>query len=86
VKAQDGGYDDGKKYVLAGLEVKGLQSYNAQTVKTFTGLREGQPITLPGEEIGAVISKLWDLELFSDINFYITDIQGDKVFLELEIN
>jgi outer membrane protein insertion porin family len=85
VKAQDGGYDDGKKYVLAGLEVKGLQSYNAQTVKTFTGLREGQPITLPGEEIGAVISKLWDLELFSDINFYITDIQGDKVFLELEI-
>ncbi|MFT6722553.1 MAG: outer membrane protein insertion porin family, partial [Flavobacteriaceae bacterium] len=85
MKAQEGGYDDGKKYVLAGLEVKGLQSYNAQTVKTFTGLREGQPITLPGEEIGAVISKLWDLELFSDINFYITDIQGDKVFLELEI-
>jgi len=83
--AQEGGYDDGKKYILGGIEVVGLQSYNAQTVKTFTGLRVGQPITLPGEEIGEVISKLWDLELFSDINFFITNIEGEKVFLELEI-
>jgi outer membrane protein insertion porin family len=83
--AQEGGYDDGKKYILGGIEVVGLQSYNAQTVKTFTGLRIGQPITLPGEEIGEVISKLWDLELFSDINFFITNIEDEKVFLELEI-
>jgi outer membrane protein insertion porin family len=83
--AQEGGYDDGKKYILGGIEVVGLQSYNAQTVKTFTGLRVGQPITLPGEEIGEVISKLWDLELFSDINFFITNIEDEKVFLELEI-
>jgi outer membrane protein insertion porin family len=83
--AQETSYGNGKKYILGGIEVKGLQSYNEQTVKTFTGLREGQPITVPGDQISAVIKKLWDLELFSDINFYISNIEGDKVFLELDI-
>ncbi|EAR02162.1 outer membrane protein assembly factor [Maribacter sp. HTCC2170] len=83
--AQDVSYEDGKKYILGGLEVTGLQSYNEQTVKTYTGLRVGQPITLPGEQISAIINKLWGLELFTDIDFYITDIQGDNVFLELNI-
>ncbi len=83
--AQDISYEDGKKYILGGLEVTGLQSYNEQTVKTYTGLRVGQPITLPGEQISAIINKLWGLELFTDIEFYISDIQGDNVFLELNI-
>ncbi len=83
--AQDISYEEGKKYILGGLEVTGLQSYNEQTVKTYTGLREGQPITVPGEEISAIINKLWGLELFSDISFYITKIEGDEVFLELNI-
>ncbi len=63
----------------------GLQSYNEQTVKTYTGLRLEQPITLPGEQISAIINKLWGLELFTDIDFYITDIQDENVFLELVI-
>ena len=83
--AQDTSYEDGKRYILGGLEVTGLQSYNEQTVKTYTGLREGQPITIPGEEISAIINKLWGLELFSDISFYITNIEDDKIFLELNI-
>uniref|UniRef100_UPI0025BBF464 BamA/OMP85 family outer membrane protein n=1 Tax=Maribacter sp. TaxID=1897614 RepID=UPI0025BBF464 len=78
-------YEDGKKYILGGLEVTGLQSYNEQTVKTYTGLRVGQPITLPGEQISAIINKLWGLELFSEIDFYITNIEEEQVFLELNI-
>ncbi len=85
VIGQESSYDDSKKYVLGGLEVTGLESYNEQTVKTYTGLRIGQPITLPGDEISAVINKLWGLELFSDINFYITDVKENEVFLELNI-
>ncbi len=83
--AQDISYEEGKKYILGGLEVTGLQSYNEQTVKTYTGLRVGQPITLPGEQISAIINKLWGLELFTDIVFYINNIEGDQVFLELNI-
>ncbi len=83
--AQDVPYDEGKTYILGGIEVTGLQSYNEQTVKTYTGLRVGQPITVPGEEISAVINKLWGLELFSAIDFFITNIEDNTVFLELNI-
>ncbi|MFZ9003771.1 MAG: outer membrane protein assembly factor BamA [Robiginitalea sp.] len=83
--AQDISYENGKKYILAGLEVTGLQSYNEQTVKTYTGLREGQPITIPGDEISQIINKLWSLELFTDVEFYITRIDGDDIYLELHI-
>ncbi len=83
--SQDISYEDGKSYILGGIEVTGLQSYNEQTVKTYTGLRVGQPITLPGEQISAVITKLWGLELFSSIDFYIINVEDDKVFLELNI-
>ncbi|TVZ16788.1 outer membrane protein assembly factor [Maribacter sp. MAR_2009_72] len=83
--AQETSYEDGKSYILGGLEVTGLESYNEQTVKTYTGLRVGQPITLPGEQISEVIKKLWGLELFSEIEFYITNIVDNNVFLELNI-
>ena len=83
--SQEPSYDNGKKYILGGIKVTGLESYNEQTVKTFTGLRVGQSITIPGEEISAVIKKLWSLELFSDVSIYQTKIEGEKIFLELNI-
>ncbi|WP_372974923.1 outer membrane protein assembly factor [Muriicola sp.] len=83
--SQDIPYDEGKKYILKSLEVTGLQSYNEQTVKTYTGLREGQLITVPGDQISDVLKKLWGLELFSDITFYITRIEGEDIYLELNI-
>ncbi len=83
--AQETSYDDGKKYILGGLEVSGLQSYNEQTVKTYTGLRVGQPITIPGDQISAVLNKLWGLELFSNLEFYIINIEDEKIYLELAI-
>ena len=82
--AQDISFDDPKTYILGGLKVTGLQSYNEQTVKTYTGLIEGQPITIPGEQISNVIKKLWGLDLFTDVSFYYT-VEGDRIFLELEI-
>ena len=85
ITAQETSYEDGKSYILGGLDVTGLQSYNEQTVKTYTGLRVGQPITIPGEEISAVINKLWGLELFSSIDFFITNIEENTIFLELNI-
>ena len=45
----------------------------------------GQKINIPGDEISSIIKKLWNLRLFSDINFYINEIDEDRVALEIEI-
>ena len=74
-----------KEYMIAEIKVTGTSNYNEQTVIAFTGLREGDKIYIPGDRMSNVIKKLWDLGLFSDINFYITKIEDDQAYLELEI-
>jgi len=87
IKAQDRvAYDQGKKYILADVDVTGKISYNKQTVVTFAGLQKGQDVTVPGEEISNAIKKLGKLGLFSDIDFYVNRIVGDSIFIELNIN
>src|SRR5690606_16359836 len=83
--AQDTTFDKGEEYILGGIEVTGVKSYNDQSVISYTGWRIGQKITVPGEEISDVISKLWGLNFFSDINIYKTKIVGDKIFLEISV-
>jgi outer membrane protein insertion porin family len=80
------GPEASRQYILAEVNVTGKVSYNEQTVVTFTGLEKGQLINVPGEEISTAIRKLWKLGLFSDINFYVNRIQGDSIYLELDIN
>ena len=85
VFSQDSEYVKGKEYVINDIKVTGIKSFNEQTVITYTGLFVGKKVQIPGEDISKIINKLWKLELFSDINFYITRIIDDKVDLEISI-
>lgn len=84
--AQETKLESGKSYILAKIDVAGKISYNEQTVTTFTGLEKGQQIIVPGQDISNAIKKLWKLGLFSDVNFYVNEIKGDSIYLELNIN
>ncbi|HEY0046404.1 MAG TPA: outer membrane protein assembly factor BamA [Flavobacterium sp.] len=79
-------FDSGTRYILADVDVTGKITFNKQTVVTFAGLQKGQSITVPGEEISNAIKKLGRLGLFSEIDFYVNRIEGDSIYLELEIN
>jgi outer membrane protein insertion porin family len=83
--AQENALANGR-YILGDIQVTGKISYNEQTVVTFTGLERGQLINVPGEEISTAIKKLWRLGLFDDVNFYVNRIEGDSIFLELNLN
>ena len=85
VLGQDSAYVKGKEYVINDIKVTGIKSFNEQTVITYTGLFVGKKVQIPGEDISKIINKLWKLELFSDINFYVTKIIDDKVDLEISI-
>ena len=78
-------FSKGEQYILGDIAVTGKISYNEQTVITFSGLEKGQKIIVPGEEISSAIKKLGKLGLFSDIDFYVTEIKGDSIFLELNL-
>lgn len=86
IKAQDRvPFDQGKKYILAKVELTNKISFNDQTVVTFAGLQKGQEITVPGEEISSAIKKLGKLGLFDEISFYVNRIENDSIYLDLDI-
>ena len=78
-------YVKGKLYTIDTIMVSGIKTFSDQTVISYSQLRKGQKINIPGDKISSVINKLWNLQLFSDINFYINQIEGDRVALEIEI-
>ena len=71
----------GKTYELDSLTVSGIKTFNEQTVISYSGLRKGQKIKVPGEEVSSVINKLWGLELFSNINVFVTNVENNKISL-----
>ena len=79
---QNPAFGDGTKYILANVDVTGTVSYNQQTVITFAGLQKGQTLTVPGEEISSAIKKLGKLGLFSEIDFYVSKVEGDSIFYD----
>ncbi|TXD70685.1 outer membrane protein assembly factor BamA [Aequorivita lipolytica] len=85
LQAQQKELDSGRKYTINEITVTGAQNFNEQTVIAFTGLKKGDRIYIPGEKLSQVTKKLWEQNLFSDIAFYVTNVEGDNVDLELYI-
>ena len=85
LSAQDVPYNDGKKYTLGGVSATGDTSFSEKTIVTYSGLRKGKEITIPGEDIANAIKKLWNSKLFSDIEIYISKVEGDTAFLEIKL-
>ena len=83
--AQTNDFVKGKTYILDSISVSGIKTFNEQTVISYSGLTVGEKIKVPGEKVSAMINKLWALELFSDINVFVTKINKNNISLELEI-
>ena len=83
--AQQNQLDSGTRYTINSITVTGAQSFNENTVIAFTGLRKGDRLYIPGEKLSTVTKKLWEQNLFSDIAFYVTNVNGNEVDLELYI-
>ncbi|MBT8267200.1 MAG: outer membrane protein assembly factor BamA [Bacteroidia bacterium] len=85
VNAQDAAAPVVKKYTIGDIIVSGNTSFSSNTVITFSGLRKGDEIAIPGEKISSAIKKLWSSNLFSSIDIYVTKYEGDTVYLDIEL-
>ncbi len=72
-------------YRIAGITVLGSEFTDVQAIKLFSGLQEGDEITIPGDEITDAIRKLWKQRLFTDIGIYAAEFRGNEVFLVISL-
>ena len=85
-QAQNLSFEDSKKYTIADIKVVGNTSFSEQTIITFSKLKKGDEILIPGEEISTAIKKLWKTNLFSDIEVYLSKIEGNAAYLEIRLS
>lgn len=78
-----------KKYTIADIRVTGIENtmYADQSfvLINFAGLSKGQTITVPGSEITNAIERFWKQGLFSDVKILADKIEGDKIWLQIQL-
>lgn len=63
----DNSYLNPQKYTIAGVRVEGVPFYDESALILISGLTVGKEIYIPGEDISNAIKKLWEQDLFSDV-------------------
>ena len=78
-------YANPKEYVLGRIKVEGIQYLDPDALVSITGLREGDKLTVPGENLSQAIRKLWDQGLLSDVSVSARKVVGDTMYLQLNL-
>ena len=74
-----------KRYKIADIKLTGAKNYDDFVLIGFSGLSVGEEVAVPGEEITDAIKRFWNQGLFSDVKILATKIEGDQVWLEIQL-
>ena len=76
-----------KRYKIADIKVTGIKNYDDFVLIGFSGLSVGDVVTIPdaGGEITTAVKRFWKHGLFSDVKILATKIEGDQVWLEIQL-
>ncbi|MEQ8926797.1 MAG: POTRA domain-containing protein [Fulvivirga sp.] len=78
-------YSRPQEYTLAGIKVTGLKVLDENALISLTGLKIGDQISVPGDEISGAIKKLWKHGLVGDVSISIDKIEEEKIYLNIEL-
>lgn len=78
-------YSKPKEYTIAGISVSGVQFIDNNMLIMFSGLAVGEKIMIPGDKITGAITKLWKQGMFEDIEISVAKIEGDNIFLKMQL-
>jgi outer membrane protein insertion porin family len=78
-------YAHPKDYEIGGIVVEGAKYVDASMLSLLSGLRVGDKVTIPGDDIAAAIRKIWDQGMFEDVAINATDFVGGRVFLQIVV-
>ncbi len=81
----DFSYKSPQEYEIGPIRIVGADNFDHQGIKLIAGLRQGQKITLPSDQITKAIRKLWDEGLFSNVSIYAEKEISGIVYLVIEL-
>ena len=76
-------YTNPKTYEVAKIEIIGEKYLDEIALKSLSGIKVGDKISIPGEAISGAIKKLWKQGIIGDIKILVNKIEDDKIFLSI---
>ena len=75
-----------KRYTVANIIVSGNQNFDQALLISVANINIGDKIVIPGgDQFARAINNLWKQNYFSDVKIYITRVEGDNIYLEIEV-
>ena len=75
-----------KEYTIGGIQLSGVHYLDTAIVLSIANIQIGDKVLIPGGDLfSKAIQNLWRQKLFSDIQIYITRVEGDKVWIEINV-
>ncbi|MBC6409370.1 MAG: BamA/TamA family outer membrane protein [Ekhidna sp.] len=78
-------YSSPKEYEIVNIQVTGIQFLNNNALISLSGLRVGDKIKVPGDEITSAIKKLWNQGIIGSVSIFASKVEGDKIWLTIEL-
>lgn len=78
-------YLNPQKYRIASTVITGVDYFQHDAIRLISGLTPGKEITIPGDDISNAIKKLWDQDLFSNVEIYYEPLPGKEVRIEIKL-
>ena len=74
-----------KTYNIASIRVEGTESLDKSIVSALSGLRVGNDLKIPGNDIALAIKNLWKQGLFSHIEIVADRFQSENIYLLIKV-
>lgn len=78
-------YLNPKEYTVGGIEIQGSEFLDPDVLITIAKIAKGDRLLVPGETTSNAIKNLWGQGLFDDIQLNVSKIQGDTIFLIINV-
>ena len=80
-------YNHPKKYIVGGLSVEGNHYFSSTQILQLTGLQKGAEVTVPSEELSAVVKRLSLQRFFDDVSLDIDHLSParDSIYLVIRV-
>src|SRR6185295_16000135 len=78
-------YANPSEYYIAGIEISGLNVLDKNAMISLTGLKIGDKIKIPGDQIATAIRKLWKHGLVGDVTISVERLEGQNAYLMVNL-
>ncbi|MFY0626479.1 MAG: BamA/TamA family outer membrane protein [Reichenbachiella sp.] len=79
-------YSNPREYTIADINVEGAEYLDKIALISISGLKVGDKLKIPGDNIKLAIKKLWKQGLIGDIQIVAEKVEGSNIYLKIVLS